>query len=51
MKAKLNKEFDTVNVFRAIKNQISKDISGMTYEQLREWLNKNKFREGNRSED
>ena len=32
------KEFDTVKTFRAIKEKISKDISGMTLAQIQEYL-------------
>lgn len=33
-KTKKEKEFDTVKIFREIKNKISRDIKGMTFEQL-----------------
>ena len=39
MKKKL-KDFDTVKTFRQIKDQISKEIQGMTFEQLKEYLEK-----------
>jgi len=32
------KEFDTVKTFRAIKEKISKDISGMTLAQIQAYL-------------
>jgi hypothetical protein len=38
------KEFDTVKVFREIKDKISKDIQGMTFEQLKEYLDKTKLK-------
>jgi hypothetical protein len=47
VKIKKNKDFDTVKTFRAIKEQVSKDIKNMTYEQLREYLDKTKLKTGN----
>lgn len=41
---KIEKEFDTVKTFRAIKDKISKDIQGMTFEQLQVYLDKNKLK-------
>ena len=38
------KEFDTVKTFREIKNKISKEIQGMTFEQLKEYLDKTKLK-------
>lgn len=38
------KEFDTVKTFREIKDKISKDIQGMTFEQLKEYLEKTKLK-------
>lgn len=38
------KEFDTVKTFREIKDKISKDIQGMTFEQLKEYLDKTKLK-------
>ena len=38
------KEFDTVKTFREIKDKISQDIQGMTYEQLKEYLDKTKLK-------
>jgi hypothetical protein len=32
------KEFDTVTTFRNIKEQISKDLSGKTFEQIKEYI-------------
>ena len=40
---KKEKDFDTVKTFRAIKEQISKDIQGMTFEQLQAYLDKTKM--------
>ena len=37
------KEFDTVKTFREIKDKISKDIQGMTFEQLKVYLDKTKL--------
>ena len=42
-KNKIVKEFDTVKTFREIKDKISKDIQGMTYEQLKAYLDKTKL--------
>jgi len=42
-KTKVEKVFDTVKVFREIKDKISKEIKGMTFEQLNEYLDKNKM--------
>lgn len=39
------KEFDTVKTFREIKDKISRDIQGMNFEQLNEYLNKTKFKQ------
>ncbi|NQW76908.1 MAG: hypothetical protein HQ448_08895 [Cytophagales bacterium] len=41
-KPKVEKGFDTVKVFREIKDRISEEIRGMTFEQLNEYLDKNK---------
>lgn len=35
---KSNKEFDTVKTFRKIKDQISKDLKGMSFKEIREYL-------------
>jgi hypothetical protein len=41
MKTKTEKkDFDTVKTFRAIKEKISKEIYGLSYEQLRNILKK-----------
>jgi len=39
-KNKKIKEFDTVKTFREIKEKISKEIQGMTFEQLKAYLAK-----------
>ena len=39
-KDKKIKEFDTVKTFREIKEKISKDIQGMTFEQFKAYLAK-----------
>lgn len=45
MKTKSNKkEFDTVKTFRAIKDKISNDIQGMSYEQLMEYFERTKLK-------
>ena len=41
---KKSKEFDTVKTFREIKDSISKDIKGMTFKQLKEYLDKTKLK-------
>lgn len=46
-KTKIVKEFDTVKTFREIKNKISKDIKGMTFEQLQAYLHKTKLKPQN----
>ena len=38
------KEFDTVKTFREIKNKVSKEIQGMTFEQLKAYLDKTKIK-------
>jgi hypothetical protein len=43
MSSKKIKEFDTVKTFREIKDNISKDIQGMTFEQLQTYLNKTRL--------
>jgi hypothetical protein len=43
-KNKAVKEFDTVKTFREIKTKISKDIKGMTFEQLQAYLDKTKLK-------
>ena len=47
MKTKIKtkkKGFDTVKVFREIKDKISKDIKEMTYEQLMDYFEKTKLK-------
>ena len=46
-KNKIIKEFDTVKTFREIKNKISNDIKGMTFEQLQAYLDKTKLKPKN----
>jgi len=46
-KNKIIKEFDTVKTFREIKNKISNDIKGMTFEQLEAYLDKTKLKPKN----
>jgi hypothetical protein len=41
---KEEKDFDTVKTFRKIKDKISKEIQGMTYEQLMEYFEKTKLK-------
>jgi hypothetical protein len=43
-KIKIVKEFDTVKTFREIKEKISKDIKGMTFEQLQKYLDKTQLK-------
>jgi hypothetical protein len=38
------KEFDTVKTFREIKNKVSKEIQGMTFEKLKAYLDKTKLK-------
>lgn len=38
------KDFDTVKIFREIKDTISKDIQGMTFDQLKAYLKKNRLK-------
>ena len=38
------KEFDTVETFRIIKEKMSKDISGMTLPQIQEYLRQQKLK-------
>jgi beta-lactam-binding protein with PASTA domain len=46
-KTKIVKDFDTVKIFREIKDKISKDIKGMTFEQLQAYLDKTKLKARN----
>ena len=34
------KEFDTVKTFRKIKDQVSKDLKGMSFKEIKEYLKK-----------
>ncbi len=45
MKTKIKKEkaFDTVKVFREIKEKIAKETEKMTFQEFKEYLNKNKL--------
>ncbi len=43
-KLKTEKDFDTVSVFREIKDKISNEIKGMTFEQLNAYLENNKIK-------
>ena len=43
-KNKTEKEFDTVKTFRQIKTKISKEIKGMTFEQLQAYLDKTQLK-------
>lgn len=45
-KEKKIKEFDTVKVFRDIKTEISKEITGMSFDQLAAYLNTSKLKSG-----
>ncbi len=42
-KAKKEKMFDTVKVFREIKEKIAKETEKMTFQEFKEYLNKNKL--------
>ncbi len=43
MKTKKEKTFDTVKVFREIKEKIAKETEKMTFQEFKEYLNKNKL--------
>ena len=43
MKTKTVKKFDAVKTFREIKTKISKDIEGMSFDQLQAYLDKTKL--------
>jgi hypothetical protein len=43
-KKEKEKEFDTVKVFREIKESISKDIWGLSYEELMKYLENSKLK-------
>ena len=40
----IEKDFDTVKTFRAIKEKVSKDLIGKTTEQILEYLKKNSLK-------
>ena len=42
-KTKIEKTFDTVNVFRVIKEKIAKETENMTFAEFKEYLNKNQL--------
>ncbi len=42
-KTKKEKTFDTVKVFREIKEKIAKETEKMTFQEFKEYLNKNKL--------
>ncbi|WP_316843084.1 hypothetical protein [Pedobacter psychrodurus] len=42
-KNKTEKKFDTVKVFREIKEKIAKETEKMTFEQFQEYLSKNQL--------
>jgi len=47
MKAKeevQKKEFDTVQTFREIKNKISEEMQGMTFEEIKDYLKKHSLK-------
>jgi hypothetical protein len=41
---KIEKSFDTVKVFRVIKEKISKETEQMNFQQFKEYLKKNQLR-------
>ena len=43
-KSKKIKSFDTVKTFRKIKENISKEIQGMSFDELKVWLEKTKLK-------
>jgi len=44
MKTKQNKEFNTVKTFREIKDKISKDLEGLTFDQIKKYLKENSLK-------
>ena len=42
---KTEKDFDTVKIFRDIKDKISKEIKGLTHEELMEYLERTKLKQ------
>ena len=47
---KKTKDFDTVKTFREIKTKISNDIQGMSFDQLSNYLKKNKLKQQSRND-
>ena len=43
-KGKVEKSFDTVEVFREIKEKIAKETENMSFAQFKEYLNNNKLK-------
>ncbi len=41
---KIEKKFDTVKVFREIKERIARETDSMSFTEFKEYLNKNKLR-------
>jgi hypothetical protein len=39
----IEKEFDTVKFFRAVKEKIAKETNGMTFKEFKEYLSKRKL--------
>lgn len=46
-KVKIEKEFDTVKFFRELKDKISQDIKGMSFEQLKKYLDERQLKTAN----
>ena len=46
-KSKKEKSFDTVKTFRKIKDNISKEIADMSFEELQAWLKKTRLKAQN----
>ncbi|MBK8621051.1 MAG: hypothetical protein IPN79_04660 [Saprospiraceae bacterium] len=45
---RIEKSFDTVKFFRAEKEKIAKETEGMSFKELKEYLNKRKIKHGNK---
>ena len=43
-KIKIEKTFDTVKVFREIKERIAKDTDNMSFKQFKQYLNENQMK-------
>ena len=41
---KIEKEFDTVKFFREVKEKIAEETKGMTFAELKEYINKRKLK-------